>query len=307
MSISDNKRVVTLATVMGLAFAGILYVGFTKNAEYEETQARLNEISDQFQDYQNQDTTPTKQNLENLTAAYKEVSKVSDDMKAAFSKYASFCTGQPQISAQDFQKQLLADIASVRTLATDKKVGLARGAEDLGMGSYKTAASKKDEVPYLAFQHQAVKRVVEDIINSAPASLEKVYCEDLPDEASLDNKKPAEYFPLRFQVAFEAKRGTLPQVINKIMEDKEFFLMITGLAVQGRDVVPPVAAYTPPATAAEVQGDDLTGGDGAEADGDTPAAAPPARTIAVQLTGKPDETARVHMTFQVLYFNPKKK
>lgn len=306
MSISDNKRVVTLASVMGLAFAGIVYFGFTKNAEYQETQAKLNEISDQFQDYANQDTTPTKQNLENLTAAYKEVNKVSDDMKAAFSKYASYCTGQPQVNAQEFQKQLLADIAAVRTMAADKKVTLARPAEDLGMASYKTASPKKDEVPFLAFQHQAVKRVVEDILNSAPASLEKVYCEELPDEASTDNKKPAEYFPLRFQVAFEAKRGTLPQVINKIMEDKEFFLVITGIAVQGKDVVPPVSAYTPPAAAAEVQGDDLTGAAGTE-EGEEPAAAPPARTIAVQLTGKPDETARVHMNFQVLYFNPKKK
>ena len=77
-----------------------IYFGFTKNAEYQETQAKLNEISDQFQDYANQYTTPTKQNLDNLTAAYKEVNKVSDDMKAAFSKYASYCTGQPQVSAQ---------------------------------------------------------------------------------------------------------------------------------------------------------------------------------------------------------------
>ena len=84
------------------------------------------------------------------------------------------------------------------------------------------------------------------------------------------------------------------------------WFVTSGIAVQGRDVVPPVSAYTPPATAAEVQGDDLTGGDAA-AEGETPAAAAPARTIAVQLTGKPDETARVHMTFQVLYFNPKKK
>ena len=305
MSISDNKRVVTLASVMGLAFAGIVYFGITKNQKYEEAQAKLTEISEHFQDYGSQEITPTKQNVDNLTAAYKEVGKVSDDMKAAFSKYAAFCINQPQVSAQDFQKQLLADIAAMRTMAADKKVTLGHPAEDMGMASFKTAAPRKDEVPFRAFQHQAVKRVVEDILGSGAASLEKVYCEELPDEASLDNKKPADYIPLRFQVAFEARRGSLPEVINKIMADKEFFLMITGLAVQGRDTVPPVATYTPPATAAEVQGDDLAAGGGEAAE--KPAAAPSSRTVAVQLTGKADETARVHMTFQVLYFNDKKK
>lgn len=304
MSISDNKRVVTLASVMGLAFVGITYFGFSKNQEYEETQAKLTEISERFQDYANQDTTPTKQNLDSLTAAFKEVTAVGNDMQQAFNKYAAFCIGQPQITAQEFQKQLLADIAAVRTMAADKKITLSRPAEDMGMTTLKTAAPTKDQVPFLAFQHQAVKRVVEDILNSGVASLEKVYCEELPEQASLDNKKPAQYFPLRFQVAFEAKRGSLPQIINKVMEDKEYFLMITGLAVQGKDNLPPVAAYTPPPTTAEVQGDDLAGGDEG---GDKEAAAPPARTVAVQLTGKDDETARVHMTFQVLYFNNTKK
>ncbi|MDO4221236.1 MAG: Amuc_1100 family pilus-like protein [Akkermansia sp.] len=304
MSISDNKRVVTLASVMGLAFVGITYFGFTKNQEYEETQAKLTEISERFQDYENQEITPTKQNVDNLSAAYKEVKAVGDDMQREFGKYASFCTGQPQISAQEFQKQLLADIAAVRTMAADNKATLARPAEDLGMTTLKTATPTKDQVPFLAFQHQAVKRVVEDILSSGPASVEKVFCEELPEQASLDNKKPAEYFPLRFQVAFEAKRGTLPQVINKVMADKEFFLTITGLAVESRETPPPVSPYVAPATAVEVQGDDIAGG-GNEAD--APAAAPAARTIAVQLTGKDTETTRVHMTFQVLYFNNIKK
>ena len=304
MSISDNKRVVTLASVMGLAFVGITYFGITKNQEYAETQAKLTEISEHFQDYESQEITPTKQNVDNLSAAFKEVKTVGDDMQRAFGKYASFCTGQPQISAQEFQKQLLADISAVRTMAADNKVTLARPAEDLGMTTLKTAAPTKDQVPFLAFQHQAVKRVVENILSSGPASLEKVFCEELPEEASLDNKKPAEYFPLRFQVAFEAKRGTLPQVINKVMADKEFFLTITGLAVESREAPPPVGGYVAPATAVEVQGDDIAGGGEAA---DAPAAAPAARTIAVQLTGKDTETARVHMTFQVLYFNNIKK
>ena len=303
MSISDNKRVVTLASVMGLAFAGIVYFGITKQQEYSAAEAELTDINDRIEGYKAQEPTPTKQNIQILNQAKQDVTAVSKDMTAAFDKYAKFCTGQPKVTPQEFQKQLLADIAAVRTLAADKKVPLARFAEDLGMVSYKTKTPTENEVPFLAFQHKAVQRVVEDIINSAPASMEKVYCEDLPEGASLDNKKPAEYLPLRFEVAFEAKRGTIPAVINKIMEDKEFFLMITGIAVQGMESLPPVSTYTPPATAAEAQGDDLAGGD-AEG-GNTPAAAPPARIIAAQLTGKADETTHVHMTFQVLYFNPK--
>ncbi|MDO5449377.1 MAG: Amuc_1100 family pilus-like protein [Akkermansia sp.] len=302
MSISENKRVVGLASVMGLAVAGLVYFGYSKNQEFEATQQKLQEINDRFEEYSSAAVTPTKQNVDNLSAAFKQVSAVGKEMEDSFKKYASFCQGEGQgMSAQELQKTLLGTIDATKKLADEKGVTVAGPAADLGMGAYKTQNPKTNEVPYRHFLLKAVQRVTEDVINSGAASLEKVYCAELPAEADLDNKKSPAYFPLRFEVAFEARRGTLPQVLNKIMADKEYFITITGLAVQGKDNLPPMAAYSAPGTASEMVGDDL-GTDSGEAG--SPSAV---RMLATRLTGRENETARVHMTMQVMYFNPDSK
>ncbi len=314
MNILENKRVVLLSAVFALAFAGLTYVGYDRSAQYSKTQAELNKIGEKFQDYNEAELPPTPANRKAIVAACKDVEKISADMQAEMEKYAAYCHGDGKLlSPVDFQNQVRSTIAEVQNAANAAGCKLSAPAMDLGMASFKNAAATEAEVPFRSFQLKAVRRVAEAIIDSGAPTLDKIYCAPLPEEATDARKaKNAPYFPLSFQVAFNAKRSevtdgqtdeklsVLPQVINKLMNDKDFFLIITGVAVNSEASLPAMDAYQAP-SAPVAKGDDLADGEEAEKK-----AEPEARVIAVRKTGNPDETIRVHLNMQVLYFNPSK-
>lgn len=307
MNISENKRVVALSAVFALAFGGIMFYGYGQSQADAENKAKIAEINDRFASYDGQELAPTKQNLKDIKSAFSQVSGINKDLQAELNRYAAFCWGDgKKISAQDFQNELRDSINNVKNLASSQGARVAGPAENLGLASFKNAAPVADDVPFRSFQLKSVTRVAEYIIEAGAPSIEKIYCAPLPDEAAesvnANSRKAVPYFPLRFEVAFEAARGTLPKVLNSIMNDKDFFLTITGIAVRGNDNLPGIDAYSAPAEIAEA-GENL----GAEA----PAAADDSaaggfRTVAVRKTGAPDEKVRVHMTMQVLYFTPGK-
>ncbi len=306
MNISENKRVIALSAVFALAFGGVMFYGYGKSQEAAESRAKIAEINDRFAGYDGQELAPTKQNLRNIKDAYSQVSGVNKDLQAELNRYAAFCWGDgKKISAQDFQNELRDSINKIKSLASSQGANVAGPAENLGLASFKNAAPVADDVPFRSFQLKAVTRVAEDILAAGAPSLEKIYCAPLPDEAAEalnpGSRKAKPYFPLRFEVAFDASRGVLPKVLNSIMSDKDFFLTITGIAVRGNENLPGIDAYTAPAEIAE-SGEDL-GGETTEA---AENAADGFRTVAVRKTGSPDEKVRVHMTMQVLYFTPGK-
>lgn len=314
MNILENKRVVLLTTVFALAFAGVTYIGYDRSTRFTEAQKKLTAIGEKFQEYNEAELPPTAENNKAIKAAFDDVVRINNTMKAEMDKYASFCYGDgKRLSPVDFQNQVRSTIAEIGNLAADKDCKLAAPAVDLGMASYKNAAATNAEVPFRSFQLKAVQRVAETIINSGAPSLDKIYCAPLPVEATDERKnKATAYFPLSFQVAFNAKRSTdtdgssektlsvLPKVINGLMNDKDYFITITGVAINSDLNLPDMDAYTEPSAPAP-QGDDVN----AEADEGQPAQ-PEGRVIAVRKTGSPDETIRVHLNLQVLYFNPAK-
>ena len=306
MNISENKRVIALSAVFALAFGGVMFYGYGKSQEAAESRAKIAEINDRFAGYDGQELAPTKQNLRNIKDAYSQVSGVNKDLQAELNRYAAFCWGDgKKISAQDFQNELRDSINKIKSLASSQGANVAGPAENLGLASFKNAAPVADDVPFRSFQLKAVTRVAEDILAAGAPSLEKIYCAPLPDEAAEalnpGSRKAKPYFPLRFEVAFDASRGVLPKVLNSIMSDKDFFLTITGIAVRGNENLPGIDAYTAPAEIAE-SGEDL----GGETTETAENAADGFRTVAVRKTGSPDEKVRVHMTMQVLYFTPGK-
>lgn len=314
MNILENKRVVLLSAVFALAFAGLTYVGYSRSAQFSKTQAELDKIGTKFQDYNEATLPPTPSNKKAIVQACKDVDKINADMQAEMDKYANYCHGDGKLlSPVDFQNQVRSAIAEVQNKAKEKGCTLSAPAMDLGMASFKNAAATEAEVPFRSFQLKAVQRVAESIINSGAPTLDKIYCAPLPEEATDARKsKNMAYFPLSFQVAFNAKRSVdtdgqtdeklsvLPKVVNALMEDKNFFLIITGVAVHSDASVPGMDPYQAPA-APVAQGDDLGSN---EETGAKPEAE--ARVIAVRKTGNPDETVRVHLNMQVLYFNPSK-
>lgn len=306
MNISENKRVVALSAVFALAFGGIMFYGYGKSQELAESKAVIAEINDRFAGYDGQELSPTKKNLKAIKEAFSQVSGVNKDLQAELNRYASYCWGDgKKISAQDFQNELRDAINKIKSQASAQSARVAGPAENLGLASFKNAAPVADDVPFRSFQLKAVTRVAETIIAAGASSLEKVYCAPLPEEAAeslnANSRKAQPYFPLRFEVAFDATRGVLPKVVNGIVGDKDFFLTITGLAVRGGETLPGIDAYAAPAEIAAA-GEDL----GAEPSQTAENAQSGFRTVAVRKTGAPDEKVRVHMTMQVLYFTPGK-
>lgn len=301
MNISENKRVIALSAVFAIAFGGIMYYGYDQTQQYTANTKELEAIGNRFEELSAAEVPPTAANRKEIKAAFDKVSQVNKDLQAELAHYAAFCYGDgKKLSAQDFQNNLRTSIAKIEALGKEKGTLISSPAADLGLAAFKNAAPVEDDVPFRSFQMKAVERVAEDIINAGAPVLDKIFCAPLPPEAAeaaKGGRKATPYFPLRFEVAFEAKRGTLPQVINSIVADKDFLITITGVAVKGNENLPGIDAYTAPATAPE--GENL--GDAAP---ETNEAA--ARVVAVQKTGAADEKARVHLTLQVLYFNPAK-
>lgn len=303
MNISENKRVVGLSAVFALAFAGVAYYGYSETVRFDAAKKQLTEISNQFEDYEAAAVPPTKKNRDSLKAAFAQVNQVNKELQAELNHYATFCYGDGKnITGPNLQEELRNAKVQMEQLAKEKGMTLSGTAADLGMASILRAFPEDSQAPYYAFQHRAVRRVAEDIINAGAPVLDKIYCAPLSEDVTAANKKSAKaqpYFPLRFEVAFDVKRGVLPKVINSIVADKDFLISITGISVQGMDNLAPLDAYSAP-SAAPTAGDDLSDAPAAES---APAAG---RAVAVRKTGDPNETARVHMNLQVLYFNPAK-
>ena len=87
------------------------------------------------------------------------------------------------------------------------------------------------------------------------------------------------------------------KVLNALSADKDYFIMITGMWVNStEESLPAVDPYMAPGGDPNM-GDSIT-------DTSSGAQEPAVRQIAVRKTGSPDETVRVHLNLQVLYFNP---
>lgn len=299
MNISENKRVVALSALFALAFGGVMFYGYGESQKYAANEAEISQIRDRFEGYTSKDMAPTKQNLKEIKSAFSEVAAARADMQAEMNRYAEKCMGEgKKISALEFQERLNASCDALRKMANAQKVAFSGSAAEMGMETHRKAIPVADNVPFLDFQRRAVQRVSETIISANVTSFTKVYCHALPDEAiesiEPNNRKAAPYFPLSFEVEFEAKRGAIPAVINSIVKDKDYFLTITGVAVEDASKLPGVDAYKEPGAPAE-GGSNL---------GEETAAASAGDVIAVRKVGAPDEKVRVYLTLQVLYFTP---
>lgn len=305
MNILENKRVVALSAVFALAFGGLVYYGFQRTGDFATSQKALNQINEQVQDFEQAEFPPTAKTRKEVRDAGKKVSATLAALKADFDSYAKKCIGDGKVmTSVEFQNEVRGAIDDLSRAASEKGCQLGSAAADLGMATFKNAAATAEDVPYRSFQLKAAKRVADIVIDSGSPLLDKIYCGPLPDAKA---RKKADCFPLCIEVAFTAKRSevedgqtpvsVMPRVLNALSTDKDFFYKITGLWVGTNEGnLPARDEYQAPVQDPN-QGDDLSG----EA---APQAASEGRQIAVRKTGSPDETVRVHVNLQVLYFNP---
>ncbi len=305
MSISENKRVLALSAVFLLAFGGTMYYGYSRTADFDAATARLTEMDEGFAAFDGSDNAPTNANRKAMRQAHEQVSRVGKNLQADMEKYASICYGDGKvISPVDFQNEVRGAIARIAALAVEKGAKVSTSAADLGLAQYKNAVATAADVPFRSFQLKAVAQVASDILECGAPQHAKVYCPPLPME-QIEARRPVPAFPLGFELAFEAKRGQLPAILNRIYNNKEYFLTVTGIAIDNMVSLPGIDTYRPEGEAAPAP---TTGVDLSAAPAETPAAEVPAeaRRIAVRKTGSSDETVRVHLNMQVRYFNPAK-
>ncbi len=299
MNISENKRVLALSVAFLAAFGGIAYHGYTRSCDFDKAQAELTEIQDAFDGYGSADFAPTSENLKSLRDAFEKVSKVNKDLQADMERYAVACYGDGKVvKPGDFQNEVRQAIARVAALAGNAGATVSNPAADLGMAQFKNALAMEKDVAYRSFQLKAVEKVASAILESGAPVLDKVFCAPLPE----DDAREQAAFPLGFEIVFNAKRGQLPGILNKIVGDRTYFLTITGISVVNPTALPGIDAYTPPGgeSAAPATGDDLSGGAAEQA------SAPESRPMATRKTGDPNEAVRVHLVMQVRFFNPAK-
>lgn len=305
MSILENKRVVALSAVFALAFGGLVYYGFGRTADFDSAKKELQSLSERISEYESAEFPPTEKNAKALREAVKKTTASLKDLKADFNTYAEKCIGDGKvISSVDFQNEVRGAIDDLSRKASEKGCKVGSAAADLGMAAYKNAAATAEEVPCRSFQLKAAQRVADIVMDCGSPLLDKIYCAPLPEEKA---RKKAANFPLGIEVAFTATRSeveegkvptsVLPAVLNRLSTDKDFFIKITGLWVATESGNLPARDEYQAPTQDPNQGDDLSG--------ETPAASSDGggRTIAVRKTGSPDETVRVHLNLQVIYFN----
>ncbi len=299
MNISENKRVVMLASLFGLAFVGIMYQGYSAYADADEKNTRLSEIRAEFENYNASEFPPTSNSFEKLRKAYGEANKIKKDLQSKLDRYASAAKSAAQgiKTPVDFQNAVNKAITDAKAMAAEKNVVIGPGAVDLGFGSFKNTAAIATEVPYRAFMLSAVQDVTQILVDAECVAIDKIFCANLPKAADPKARNAPDYFPLRFEVSFTAKRGTLPAVLNSILEDKKYFYLINGLAAESDLSLPSIEDYQEPVTT------DIVASDPAAPADQAPAV--PLNSVARPMTGLATETVRVHLNLEVLYFNQK--
>ncbi len=304
MNILENKRVVALSAVFALAFGGLVYYGYDRSQAFDAAKKELDSINEKVLDFEQSEYPPTNATRKAVKDATKKVEDTLKTLKADFAAYEAKCIGNGKvITSVDFTNQVRGAIDDIKRAAEEKGCKLSPAAEDLGFAPFKNDAAPAEEVPFRSFHLKAAKRVAEIVLASGAPLLDKVYCAPLPDPKL---RKKAGNFPLSLEVAFEANRcevedgktpvSVLPQVMNSLVEDKDFFFKVTGLWVGAPEESLPAMDEYKGATVDADKGDDLSG----EA---APNQETEYRQIAVRKTGSPDEKVRVHINLQVIYFN----
>ncbi len=302
MNISENKRVIALSAVFGIAFCGLMYKGYGSYSDAEANKIKLAEMTAAYEEFNGADFAPTLPNLKALVTARETLQKTFDSVDSLMKDYqkaASDATAGIN-DAPAFQKAYTDATNKLAAKAQEQSIILASPAAKLGLGDYSTKLANIDHVPYLAFLLAAVNNAANVVMDSDAAVVEKIYCAPIHEDL-LDAKKSKRlgvYTPLRFEISFKSKRAGLPKVLNSLMSDKKFFYKITGLSAASNMAIPP--AMSSFQTVAIDPSEVVAEGEVA------PAASLSYEQVARPLTGQAEEYVHVHLVMEVLYFNKQK-
>lgn len=309
MNISENKRVLALAGAFGIVFIILAYLGISWRSAASEKIAELNEQQGVIDEMRAREFPPTPKMLRIVNDASAITSDIADQMRSSIEAYRKQTTpdnGGKLISPQQFQAQVKSAILQLENQSKAHSVAISAGASKLGMGNYQNAYATTDEAPILSFELKAVQNVAQAIIDNKGASINKIYCAPLPEEAIAPpgKKLKQEWVLLPFEINFTANKQTLSAVINSLVENKQFLFLITGMRVITETQLPQLSPYTAPEPvkkeAVSSLGDDLSAGSSAPVTEQKEPEQTP--ILAKQVLG--NGTVRVHLALEVLYLHP---
>ncbi|MBQ4593867.1 MAG: Amuc_1100 family pilus-like protein [Akkermansia sp.] len=307
MNFFENKRAATLTGVFALAFVGLMAWGYTKGSAAEATIKDLTTKENTLRSITASALPPKAETKSTLNKATKNirsrVNMLTDDLKA----YTKTCK---VITADAISKELLfhpEHLNAARTWLNKK----ANGCEIPGGDAFtfgldrnyneRNDAATTDTTPYLLYQLNAARTLAGYVAEAGAVSLDRMYCEPVPSE------EEGTYTPLHIELSFTAKRGSIPsdtahtgtvtKVINSILEGKgdivlrqeekeagAYFFIIKGINVNSNNSYGALDSYSEPFQTA--------GSDNAEP-----------VSIAQRKVGLDDETVRVNLIIEAVYFS----
>lgn len=300
MSLFENKRAFTLTTIFAFAFAGCATYGFLQRSALQDTVKKINEADSKMEKIVKSPLPAKAETRELLNKQTTAIQRSLRPLEEDLSVYAKTCKALTEDAIKketnfkpDFLKKARASFVEMANAAgcrLDDPEGFTFGL-DRNYNERNDAATTTT-TPYLLYQLAAAKTLAGYVVNAGAVSLDRMYCEAVPNTEAEE-----ETTPLLIELSFTVKRGEIPvgqeytapvtQVLNSILEGKgsnekeKFFFIIRGINMMSNNTYGSVDPYSDPFAN--------------NAEGPT--------TIADRKVGKPEETIRVNLIVEAVYFS----
>lgn len=243
-----------------LLLGGTGFYFFQGRAAYTDKFTGWDKLKSKIALLEKESPFPNEENAKNLE------SRVVDYDLEVKGLYDSLARYQKPLDAQlkdtDFTNRVLKEkLAAFIQLAGEKKLEIEKKDEFyFGFDAYKSTFARTELVPMLNYQLEAVEHVLKHLAESGAERLLEVTRDPIPGEladaasSGTDAGKPAgaaqevaQKFPM--QVRFVSNHQTFVEFVNRIANDKEYFLILRVLKVDNSNPDGPAIGGSAPTDA----------------------------------------------------------
>lgn len=319
--IKENKQSFLVLSIGGAAFLGIVVWGFLQGQQESETYQKMTSDASSIENIASSPKPSHDNVLKQMKAAEAEVIERYNLIEAEMLPYQENCDPEKiDITPSAFLSEVKATNKALTEMAKAKNITLIKNVPWAGMTKYGMDLASDANAPYLNFELQGIRNVLDIVMASGATSISKLYRQPLEMEqgaAAASTKKPAasnagarstartamkkaqENIVMPFEISFTGDRGIVAKVLNAISSDKRYYYTITAMRVKNVLEVLPVLKVV----AAEKPADEMMDALSAPAAAKGASAAPAAPTEVLQpLVGH--EALTVFLALDLYYFAP---
>lgn len=319
--IKENKQSFLLLSIGGVAFLGIAAWGFLQGQEESEIYQQMTSDASSIEGIASSPKPSHDRVLEQMKVAEAAVIERYNLIEAEMLPYQENCDpAKIAITPPAFLSEVKATNKALTDMAKAKNITLIKNVPWAGMNKYGMDLASDANAPYLNFELQGIRNVLDIVMASGATSVSKLYRQPLEMEQSAavaTAKKPAgsnagarsslraavkkvqENIVMPFEISFTGDRGIVAKVLNAISSDKRYYYTITAMRVKNVLEVLPVLKVTPVEKPADEMMDALSAPAAAAA---TPAAPAAATEVLQPLVGH--EALTVFLALDLYYFAP---